>query len=76
MITSDQSLAILNTAHKWSTSRLFFLNAIDKHLDKYDLIEIQQRSAKQGRRKFVENLLIDRMMALNCQRRKRNLSAA
>ena len=48
----------------------------DKHLDEYDLMEGAQRGARAGYSGTVDNLLIDRTVALDCHRRRRNLSMA
>ena len=60
--------------HKWFTSCL--LVPTDKHLYEYDLMERAQRGARAGCSGTVDNLLIDRTVALDCYRRRRNLSMA
>ena len=74
--TSDNQRPItcLNTMYKWFTSCL--LVPTDKHLDEYDLMEGAQRGARAGCSGTVDNLLIDRTVALDCHRRRRNLSMA
>ena len=58
--------------YKWYTSCL--LVPTDKHLDDYDLMEGVQRDARAGCSGTIDNLLIDRMVTLDCHRKKRNLS--
>jgi len=74
--TSDNQRPItcLNTMYKWVTSCLMV--PTDKHLDEYDLMEGAQRGARAGCSGTVDNLLIDRTVALDCPRRRRNLSMA
>ena len=47
---------------------------MDQHLKVYDLMEEQQRGAMAGCSGTTDNLLIDRTVALDCHRHKRNLS--
>ena len=65
-------MTCLNTMYKWYTSCL--LVPTDKHLDDYDLMEGAQRGARAGCSGTIDNLLIDRMVTLDCHRKKRNLS--
>ena len=58
--------------YKWYTSCL--LIPTDKHLDDYDLMEDAQRGARAGCSGTMDNLLIDRMVTLDCHRKKRNPS--
>ena len=64
----------LNTLYKWFTSSL--LVPIDNHLDKFNLMEREQRGAKKGCSGTMDNLLIDRMVTQDCHRRNRNLCMA
>ena len=74
--TSDNQRPItcLNTAYKWFTSCV--LGPTDQHLEEHGLMEGSQRGAKKGCSGTVDNLLIDRVVTLDCQRRRRNLSMA
>ena len=74
--TSDNQRPItcLNTSYKWFTSCL--LGPTDQHLEEHGLMEGSQRGAKKGCSGTVDNLLIDRVVTLDCQRRRRNLSMA
>ena len=67
---NQRPFTCLNTIYKWYTSCL--LVPIDKHLNHYDLMEGTQRGARAGCSGPVDNLLIDRMVTLDCHRRKRN----
>ena len=62
----------LNAIYKWYTSCL--LVSTDKHLNHYELMEGVQRGLHAGCSETVDNLLIDRMVKLDCHRKKCNLS--
>ena len=47
---------------------------MDSHLDKDMLMEGQQRGVKEGCSGTTDNLMIDKMITLDCHRGKRNLS--
>ena len=49
---------------------------MDSHLKEFNLMEGQQRGARVGCSGTTDNLLIDRMVTLDCHRGKRNLSMA
>ena len=49
---------------------------MDSHLDVHELMENGQRGAKAGSGGTTDNLLIDKMVTLDCHRNKRNLSSA
>ena len=49
---------------------------MDEHVDKYELMEKSQRGAKAKCSGTADNLMIDRMVTLDCHRNKRNLSVA
>ena len=74
--TSDNQRPItcLNTCYKWFTSCL--LGPTDQHVGEHGLMEGSQRGAKKGCSGTVDNLLIDRVVTLDCLRRRRNLSMA
>ena len=74
--TSDNQRPItcLNTVYKWFTSCL--LSPTEQHLEEYGLMEGSQRGAKKGCSGTIDNLLIDRVVTMDCQRRRRNLSMA
>ena len=63
-----------HTLYKWFT--LCVLGPVNEYLDRYNLMEDQQQGAKAGRSGTTDNLLIDRMVTLDCHRRKRNMSVA
>ena len=52
------------------------LKPMNQHLDKYALIEGEQKGAKVGCSGTIDNLLIDRMVCEDSKRNKRNLSMA
>ena len=60
--------------YKWFTSCL--LVPTNQHLDENDLMEGAQRGAREGCSGTTDNLFIDRTVALDCHRRRRNLSVA
>ena len=70
---NQRPITCLNTVYKRFTSCI--LIAIEKHLELKQLMEGQQRGATKNCSGTVDNLLIDKMVALDCHRRKRNLSA-
>ncbi|XP_068750863.1 uncharacterized protein [Montipora capricornis] len=70
----QRPITCLNTGYKWFTSCV--LGSMDYHLDYYDLMEMQQRGAKAKCSGTTDNLMIDRMVTLDCHRHKRNLSVA
>ena len=47
---------------------------MNKRLIQYDLMEVQQREAKEGCSGTVDNLLIDRTVTLDCHNQKHTLS--
>lgn len=71
---NQRPITCLNTGYKWFTSCV--LDPMDYHLDYYDLMEMQQRGAKAKCSGTTDNLMIDRMVTLDCHRHKRNLSVA
>ena len=71
---NQRPITCLNTGYKWFTSCV--LDPMDYHLDYYDLVEMQQRGAKAKCSGTTDNLMIDRMVTLDCHRHKRNLSVA
>ena len=70
---NQRPITCLNNMYKWFTSGL---KPMDQHLDHHELMEGQQRGAKTGCSGTMDNLLIDRMVTLDCHRGKRNLSMA
>ena len=74
VINTKRPLTCLNTSYKWFTSCL--LGPTDQHLEEHGLMEGSQRSAKKGCSGMVVNLLIDRVVTLDCLRRRQNLSVA
>lgn len=49
---------------------------MDNHLGEFYLMECGQRGAKEGCSGTSDNLMIDRMVTMNCQRGKPNVSMA
>ena len=74
--TSDNQRPItcLNTIYKWFTSCM--LRPMDEHLNRYELMEKQQRGATEGCSGTTDNLHVDRMVTQDCHRGRRNLSMA
>ena len=64
---NQRPITCLNTIYKWYT--LCLLVPIDKRLNHYELMEGAQRGALAGCSGTVENLLIDRMVTLDCHMR-------
>ena len=71
---NERPITCLNNMYKWFTSCM--LKPMNQHLDKYALIEWEQRGAKVGCSGTIDNLLIDRMVCEDSKRKKRNLSMA
>ena len=71
---NQRPITCLNTVYKLFTS--FILISIEKHLELNKLMEGQQQGARKNCSGTVDNLLIDRTVALDCYRRKRNQCAA
>ena len=63
---NQRPITRLNNMYKWFTSCL--LKPMDQHLDDRELMEGQQRGTKTGCSGTMDNLLIDRMVTLDCQR--------
>ncbi|PFX29473.1 Retrovirus-related Pol polyprotein from type-1 retrotransposable element R2 [Stylophora pistillata] len=74
--TSDNQRPItcLNTPYKWFTSCL--LGPANQHLETHGLMDGAQRGARAGCCGTIDNLMIDRVVTLDCHSRKRNLSMA
>ena len=70
----QRPITCLNNMYKWFTSCM--LKPMNQHLDKYALIEGEQRGAKVGCSGTIDNLLIDRMVCEDSKIKKRNLSMA
>ena len=60
--------------YKWHSSCI--LKPMDHHLDKYGLMQGEQRGARERYSGTIDNLLIDRMVCQDSRRSKRNLSMA
>ena len=71
---NQRPITCLNTIYKWITSCV--LKPVDSHLVDNDLTEGEQRGAKQNCSGTTDNLLIDRMLCLDSQRGRRNVSMA
>ena len=70
----QRPIMCLNTSYKWFTSCV--LGPMDEHVDKHELMEKSQRVAKARCSGTTDNLMIDRMVTLDCHRNKRNLIVA
>ena len=64
----------LSPVYKWLTSCL--LRPVNSHLEDYDLMEGDQRGAREKCSGTTDNLLIDRMVCQYSQRGRRNISMA
>ena len=71
---NQRPITCLNTVYKWFTSCL--LEPVNSHLEDYDLMEGEQRGAKEKCSGTTDNLLIDRMVCQDSQRGRRNISMA
>ena len=61
-------ITCLNNIYKWFTSCL--QTPMDNHLSEFDLMENGQRGARLGCNGTSDNLMIDRMVTLDCHRGK------
>lgn len=71
---NQRPIMCLNNIYKWFTSCL--QSPMDSHLKEFNLMEGQQRGTRVGCSGRTDNLLIDRMVTLDCHKGKRNLSMA
>ena len=71
---NQRPITCLNSIYKWLTSCP--IKPVDQHLDKYGLMQGEQRGAREGCSGTVDNLLIDRMVCQHCQRGRQNLGMA
>ena len=71
---NQRPITCLNNMYKWFTSCL--QDPIDSHLTENELMENEQRGAKAKCSGTSDNLMIDRMVTLDCHRGHRNLSMA
>ena len=71
---NQRPITCLNNLYKWYTSCL--LAQANQRIETYGLIQREQRGARGNCSGTVENLLIDRMVCKDAQRRKRNLNMA
>ena len=67
-------ITCLNKIYKWYTGVL--LEICQNHMDKYGLLQREQRGARLGSWGCPENLLVDRMVMMDSKEKKRNLSMA
>ena len=68
---NPRPITCLNTMYKWLTSILVIFH--NKHLQKYQLLQLDQRGARQGVSGTVNNLLIDDAVMRDAVLHKRNL---
>ena len=68
---NQRPITCLNSIYKWLTSCL--IKPVVQHLDKYGLMQEEQRGVRQGCSGTMDNLFIDRMVCQECQRGRRNL---
>ena len=68
---NTRPITCTNTLYKWYTSVLLFL--LNQHKKKFNIMQIDQRGAKNNCSGTVENLLIDNMVLQDAHDGKRNL---
>ena len=71
---NQRPITCLNSIYKRLTCCL--IKPVDQHLDKYGLMQGEQRGAREGCSGTMDNLLIDGMVCQDCQRGRRNLRMA
>ena len=69
--SNQRPITCLNTLYKWLTSILLIFH--NKHVNKYQLLQIDQRGSKQGCAGTVNNLLIDDSVMRDAVLHHRNL---
>ena len=70
-IPNQRPITCLNTMYKWLTSILLFLH--NTHLKKYNLLQIDQRGAKEKSAGTVNNLMIDDVVLRDAVLHQKNL---
>ena len=73
-IPNHRPITCANNLYKWYTALL--LQIIKEHLNRYHLMQIDQRGAKSKSSGTTENLLIDDMILKDARTNKKNLSCA
>ena len=71
---NQRPITCLNNLYKWFTSCV--QGPMDDHLGEHELMENEQRGAREGSSGTTDNLLIDKTVTLDCHRNRRNLSMA
>ena len=71
---NQRPITCLNNMYKWFTSCL--QDPIDSHLTENELMENEQRDAKAKCSGTSDNLVLDRMVNMDCHRGHRNLGMA
>ena len=71
---NQRPITCTNTQYKWYTTVI--LTKLSNHLEKYHLMQIDQRGAKQKCNGTVENLLLDSVVLWDVKLHQRNLSVA
>ena len=69
---NQRPITLLNTCYKWLTSVL--KEKMESHLEKFDMLQCDQRGGRKGTWGVVDNLMIDAMVLEECCMRKKNLS--
>ena len=73
-IANQRPITCLNTQYKWFTSVILY--HLNQHLDKYQLMQRDQRGAKAQVSGTIDNLLIDDMVMRDAAINHRSLSVA
>ena len=71
---NQRPITCTNTQYKWYTSVI--LTKLSNHLEKYHLMQLDQRGAKQKCSGTAENLLLDSVVLRDVKLHQRNLSVA
>ena len=69
---NQRPITLLNTCNKWLTGIL--KDKMESHLEKFNMLQCDQRGGRKGTWCVVDNLMIDAMVLEECRMRKKSLS--
>ena len=69
---NQRPITLLNTCYKWLTGIL--KDKMESYLEKFNMLQCDQRGGRKGTWGVVKNLMIDAMVLEECCMRKKNLS--
>ena len=69
---NHRPITLLNTCYKWLTGIL--KDKMESHMEKFNMLQCDQRGGRKGTWGVVDNLMIDAMVLEECRMRRKNLS--